>query len=424
MLLEIKLEKAGLSSTEINTCIPGDVIPLIQSFLGKEDFRRSLTVSKQFYQLEALRFNQIVIWASYMPIPRYLTKVKLITGDDDTIKNATQLTYLDLSENDDVYEIGHLVHLKELDMNSNILGSGLKNLDLISLICNENVVHRNDIKHLIKLNRLTLFQQNMDWTVLKNFTQLEYLDVCQTNISDKNLLNVPNLKTLVCGNSKTLQDISCLQKLESLNLHPAGLCHIKNLANLKELHCSETTTDDDLKNLINLTSLDLTDSLVTRHGITHLINLKKLVINNHQFTPDFSKMKLQELDLSQMDACVIPIEQAPTLEKLMLAPVVVFDTSKMNRFTKLRYLETNGNVTDAFVNKLSSLKHLRINDPEILSGKFLTKLPNLKYLEIYGMNYLPDKKIAQFMKYVKAAKLEAFLNDDFPEESFGEIPDL
>ena len=104
---------------------------------------------------------------------------------------------------------------------------------------------------------------------LKNLTNLQYLDLMETQITDTGLVHLKNLTNL--------QSLGLMKT----QITDTGLVHLKDLTNLKDLGLMETQITDaglvHLKDLTNLQDLDLTGcENITDAGLVHLKNLTNL----------------------------------------------------------------------------------------------------------------------------------------------------
>ena len=169
--------------------------------------------------------------------------------------------------------------LQELDLpNTRITDAGLKNLE-----------------GLTKLQRLLLpFTKVTDAGLrhLKGLTRLDTLLLSHTQVTDAGLVHLESLtqlETLDLDHTQVadagLQHLRCLTRLKSLSLSntrvtDAGLVHLKSLTQLGCLWLGGTQVTDagleHLRGLSKLDSLELDGSQVTDVGVKHLRGLTKL----------------------------------------------------------------------------------------------------------------------------------------------------
>jgi Leucine-rich repeat (LRR) protein len=106
---------------------------------------------------------------------------------------------------------------------------------------------------------------------LKGLTNLTYLDLSHTRVSDAGLVHLKGLTNL------TRLDLA------GMRVSDAGLVHLKGLTNLTYLDLSHTRVSDaglvHLKGLTNLAQLDLSRTRVSDAGLRDLVNLPLGIIH-------------------------------------------------------------------------------------------------------------------------------------------------
>ena len=241
-------------------------------------------------------------------ICKTLNKSTTSTLTENELQQITSLIAKDCSISE-LMGIGHLTHLKTLELENNTISniSELNQLtDLTTLKLSSNQI--SDISSLQSLkNLVTLELEDNDITdisSLKDLTNLSYLSLDKNNINDisplQNLINLQtlklmdnnltsiaslknltNLKHLVLNHNQ-ITNISSLQNLINLEIlwisynKIAEIYHLHNLSNLKELVAGVNHISDiyPLSELINLEHLELPINHIT--DISPLDNLKNL----------------------------------------------------------------------------------------------------------------------------------------------------
>ena len=218
----------------------------------------------------------------------------------DLLKKLTQLSVLDLSENQisDVTPLSTLTQLSALRLHHMQIDdvTPLENLTQLSVLH----LGRNQISDFAPLQNLTQLatldlgkNQISDITPLENLTQLAKLDLGKNQISDiAPLQNLTQVATLDLSDNQ-ISDITPLQnltQLAKLNLEKnqiSDIAPLKNLTQLSEIHIPSNQISDitPLKNLTQLMMLDLSENQIS--NITPLASLEKpksLNLQNNQIT--------------------------------------------------------------------------------------------------------------------------------------------
>jgi sugar lactone lactonase YvrE len=210
---------------------------------------------------------------------------------------------------------------------------------------------------------------------LRELTNLQFLNLCLTNVSDEgfeNLAKLTNLRRMtVCSSKVTgtgFRYFAGMSQLESINLHSspasdAGLLAISKLSSLKRLEIVHTNvTDAGVRYLAALT------------------NLRQLHIHSKEATeaalPFLAKFsELYELDIYDQAASNETLSQVRQLPKLRMLRLFggPFDDAGVKHLSGMTTLEeltlNSGKVTDSSIENISSLKSLRAVN---LSGTQIT----------------------------------------------------
>jgi Leucine-rich repeat (LRR) protein len=260
-------------------------------------------------------------------------KQNKITSISDSIKNCSQLTTINLQQNQLLEklpdEIGNLTNLESLNLHycSTLKSlpkslsklSKLKILDLSYTLIQELPLEIFELKSLVELKLFQLPISTLS-PEIKNLENLEYLDLRLTKITELPT-EIGELKKLI--------------KLDGCNLNkplPDSFC---NLIKLKELYVNFENVEKSLpENFGNLESLENFDPgsnlsyLPTSFG--KLNNLKSLTLRNTKFT-EFPLVltelqSLGNLDLWDNNFSDVPIE----LTKLKSLYLLRFDNNPLS----------------------------------------------------------------------------------------------
>ena len=183
---------AATNATEL------DAGEFADSDLGDED----LEAIAQITSLTSVRFiaGDIDSYAPLAKLPalRTLGVNHWSTNDLSSIGEITQLTKLDLSENeryDDIGFIAKLVNLEQLDLEDGQFEdltplSGLKKLRVLNLTNCDEVTDCSPLSSITTLEELHLNSTSIDdVTPLANLNRLELLDIRGTEVTDLGPLN-------------------------------------------------------------------------------------------------------------------------------------------------------------------------------------------------------------------------------------------
>lgn len=224
-------------------CFPVEIIDHIIYFTTVKIINLSL-ISKYFNQNSA--------------------KIRIISNynhpsiDDKKLIMLPNITTLDLRYKDQITNIKNLFNLTALNLSNNF------------------VISDNGIKDLVKLN---------------------YLAICDSNITDNGIKNLTGLLGLHLGYNKYVTDngiknlinLTNLDLLENENISDQG---IKNLTNLQRLNLyrNRMITNAGISELTNLTVLNLTLNYnITDEGIYNLTKLKSLTIGERITGNNFTR---------------------------------------------------------------------------------------------------------------------------------------
>lgn len=184
------------------------------------------------------------------------------------------------------------------------------NIKQIRILSNEKYPGVKDEQHLKELPNLTslyLFESEITNKGLLNLPNLAGLGLSDGSlITDEGILSLTKLSSLDLFNNASLTDkgISSLTNLSSLSLLNSNITNngIKTLTNLTELNIMDMPkiNDEGIKDLVNLKMFDMGfDNTIT--NISHLTNLTSLcvcdLVTNDQIS---SLVNLTRLDISKL----------------------------------------------------------------------------------------------------------------------------
>ncbi len=261
---------------------------------------------------------------------------------------------------------------------------------------------------------------------ITKLTGLKFLFLYTTNITDKGMKNIINLKSLeVLHLPDPATDISMAYVGELISLKKlflkesgslitdAGLKHVAKLKNLEEIClCGNDMGDNGLvyiKDLPKLEYLCIKGKNFSDRGMVHIKNMKSL------------KMLSFHEDLSYIsDAGLADISEIPNLEYLCLHAMKNITDKGIAHLTKMRSLKQlhieSAKITDKgllSLSRIKTLEHLELPGP--LNGitdtgvSSLGTLPNLKSLKINqplrAEDYYTDKSLEALANCKKLEKL-------------------
>lgn len=213
--------------------------PVLAKIIAKKALKLNEIPKSQMFDCQAL--HQIEkLFAS--PLSEENPEIKNLNG----IEALINLQKLDLSFNSAVITnyspLAKLPKLKELSLRANRLDLSANHHHSSNFVA--SLKNKKSLKTLL-LNEMESLTSSLDISALKNFQQLEKLDLSDNSIKDISALNsLINLKELYLGShykfgtSNKLTDISVvakLKKLEVLSLRLNQITDVSALANLTKL---------------------------------------------------------------------------------------------------------------------------------------------------------------------------------------------
>lgn len=247
---------------------------------------------------------------------------------------------------------------------------------------------------------------------LSKFTNLEYLQINNTNFLPIDLTGLSNLHTLnfnyvydlvalpkTIGNAKNLKylNIAGANKIKEL---PDNIFNLSNLEILKlsGLNLGDNTLSKEIKNLVKLKEMHISFSRIhLPDEISHLKNLVELQLGTLYNRIPYSKVyELPDLEILQMR--VQTQSQFNGISKLKKLKVLATYTDTINpEIANIPNLEGlsikfNGDPPRGVFRNMSKLTALRIyyNSTITTAPEFIPHLKNLDYLRINNCNKLSE----------------------------------
>lgn len=249
----------------------------------------------------------------------------------------------------------------------------------------QHIAHLTGLKYLA-IGRSSV--SDLDLQDITNLRSLEYLSV-PDRITDAGLVHVaglPSLKGLYIG---------CVGGSGKSRITDCGLRHISGISSLEELYLrGEYMTDKALEHFINLPRLKylaLYGSRFSDAGCVHIKEMSSLrILSFHENLCRIS------------DVGLVHISQMPDLEILCLHGMKNITDAGIAHLTKMISLQKleigNSQVTDKGLQYLSQIKTLeRLDLPQDQRGitdkglEHLSHLPNLKHLGISRIHFNDPK---------------------------------
>jgi len=349
---------------------------------------------------------------------------------NDILNKYEYLEELNISDNPNVINIKHVIHLKKLDMsrycqalhclNNNFINLvdlnikdnavkidlnhliNLRKLDISGYCC----VDDNDIEHLVNLEEL-IIQENTKINTVYKFTNLKKLDISGYYNKIRSIDTLTNLEELYISNNKHIFDINCLVKLKKLFAESGCKVSndgIKKLINLKELYAQSNNKLSNFTHLINLKILCASDMSET--NIAKLTNLEDLQThafrkhnindNNIQYLTKLKKLHIgsyvseQKIINSHSSLSLAHITNKGIKNMINVEELDVSGNQKItniNHMRKLKILDARGNscgITQKYITNLTNLTKLDISYNVKISN--VNTFVKLKHLIVSGNN--------------------------------------
>lgn len=251
-----------------------------------------LQISGNYYINEPSAFNQ---WKDLKYL--FLYDVYGIHDFRDLAGMEEQLEVLVISGIDDLDGITDFQNLKWLELYNTFVDdisqlSGMKNLEILDLTGNYDLVDLEPIRDLSNLTALYLSGNRIeDYKVIRDLPLLDTLTIDSTQVTDLGFLTgMESLTSLVLTNNYQLSDLTPLSELPGLsqlalsNNSIVDFAPLENATGLTYLEISSSGLEniDFLNNMSNLTYLDLKDNYISDvSGLLDFPNLRYLDLTDN-----------------------------------------------------------------------------------------------------------------------------------------------
>lgn len=367
----------------------------------------------------------------------------LVNFGFEMVNKLNQLVKLDLSYNKiESFDLSHMPNLQYINLQENKIENGLSGLagnkELTYLNLNDAVEQYDaamdifgDIGALSGLTKLSVLDLGNirtidDYSCLSNLTNLQELNLENTNIKSENLEYIKGMKKLTKLN---LKDIEYAELTKD----------IAELSNLKVLYakCDDEVNDiiGNLKNMEEL-YLDFDDSTIELSFLKNMHNLKKLTIIGAEIEDPSPLTKLPSityLDLSDDNIHKTDwLSKMTQLEELYYSPgseagnydIIHVDISGLTNLKCLSFIEDSGD-TDFNVSQLKKMKHLQkleLNTNYNPGLDKLKKMPQIKDLSVYLGEEYDNLNFLKNMGQLTALNLD--ISSDFPGADYTPLKSL
>ncbi|KAL9648968.1 hypothetical protein ABK040_008348 [Willaertia magna] len=268
-------------------------------------------------KLKVLKISHIQNAESCLNELNSLQKLKISSTPQfkgDCLKNFKDLKELNLTnlpnlEEDNFNELKQLTTLK-LYHCPNITGNFLQNLkdlqNLKIIDCNKFENTLQNIGPLINLKKLTIKTYNTNSNFIKNLINLEYLKIQAKDLQDTDFYNLNNLQYLSIEGIGSVGD--CFKYLNNLQTLKCDLELIKNLNDIKHikklyiLSMPKNIIDKDLLQFTNIIQL-YCHSDILGDCFSYLNKLQKLIIINNTNITDNHLEHLVNIEMLKIDNC-------------------------------------------------------------------------------------------------------------------------
>jgi len=240
-----------------------------------------------------------------------------------------------------------------------------------------------------------------------------------------------NIDPLDPNKMNSLENIELLTKIREIridgkNMDKVDFSLLSVLVTLEELHIEGDISHlPDLTSLEKLTWIKIKKSALTNLksiGAPNLINIEVQMKSFDSLAPlsNLSKLELVRIWSSESDfAAIGGLTNVPKLKHLDLGYKGIIDLAGIERLTSLEELELGSHATPINTQGISSLQNLvflkmYIIKDENPSIEYLRGLKNLKYVSIYGKNWVfridegkkPPQQILDVSPLAESLKLE------------------
>lgn len=353
---------------------------------------------------------------SSFPNLLYLTVDSERLVDISALKSYPDLRGLDLGKCKNLTDYSPLMTLTQLEELS-IASSQLKTIDFIKQMPNLYYLHVEDsqiqdlsaLASCPMLTTLQLEDNNLinDYSAIGDLSNLAYLTIAAPQQAEKPLPSFQNLQGLVYLSLDNIRDLSPLRdavNVETLILEHCGSDHLDVLTAMPYLYWLKI---DDF--------WGLTESLSI---LTQLPSLEELDISGTNIFGNMEEIfSIPTLRYLYMDDCQVGIDfnavaPNPNLEVLSMCEVRILKDPSYNSGEKV-YLSDHYEFFDNFPN----LTELYVSSANLDNIDFVTKMPELRFLDIANNNVTSLSPLLQLENFYTVWCGKNTILENLPEDS-------
>lgn len=260
---------------------------------------------------------------------------------------------------------------------------------------NHEIVHINEIKNeylekLVNLKYLYAksYYVSTNITKIHHLIKLTYLNCGNTTMSDNDLINLINLKTLFVDYSTQIKNLNHLINLRELHCERSNVDNngIKDLVKLEILYTVGSKISD-VNHLKNLKTLSYKENM-NSNGYSKINNIENLRVHNEYEPIDVTHLtKLKNLEnYARPGVPIIGLENLHDVETMYMSRSM--DFNNIFHMKKIKCLIPNNSVTNEMLLNFQFLEKLYLNfgfDTQITD---VSKLKNIKYVSCGNMKAL------------------------------------
>lgn len=340
---------------------------------------------KKYYLLIFLFFTYF-FQAQIINIPDTAFKARLLEASSSNLiasnetpdlnGNVTSFNSIDTNADGEI-QVSEASSIKYLRLNSVFMSSfeginGFTNLHFLrvegSFLTNINVSSLTNLVFLVCSNNTQL--ANINVTGLTNLKSLHCVNNVLTNINVGSLTSLQNFHC--SGNQLSSIDVSNLSSLKNLSCstNPLPIINVSSLVNLENLICFQNNfTNLDVSNLANLRSLICHSNQITNLNLSGLTNLEILDCHSNQISNlNVSALtNLIELNCGYNQLTNIDVTSLINLEELWCNENQLTNLN-INNLTNLANLQCSFNQLSSLdIQELSNLEILYCDNNQLIS---------------------------------------------------------
>lgn len=335
-------------------------------------------------------------------------------GYADNLLKFSNLTTLRVNDTKitDVNLYQKLKHLKFLDIsNTKIKNLFLSDMStLIEIKFSKERIRKVKLKNINRIKALDFSSTNYESVIIEELSGLEKLDLSKTKIEKLDMKDIKQLKHLNIGHTsiskkvKLLTKFTELQELQMNNTNIRDISFLSEFSKLKVLNINKTKVRNlsVINKLNDLEQLDANEIDIDKINIENLKNLSHISIRESSINNVSIRNipKLNTLNLSQNKINIINLYNLQKLSYLDISDNHIRTLMNVDVST-LTYLNMSQNPIDSIkdISKLEKITHLNLSKTNISDIVTLTKLQNLTHV------YLDDTKITNIEPIFSSKKL-------------------